>query len=75
MAEEYCWAITQTKGRPCFGRSDSGVLECAVVQLDSLKYIFGHMHGPPCNVNPAQFGECLFASHYRPGQALRISGV
>jgi hypothetical protein len=57
MAEEYCWAITQMEGRSC--RSGSSVLDCAVFQLDSLMYIVDHMHGPPYNVNPAQFGERL----------------
>jgi len=61
MAEEYCWGITETKGRSRCARSRSGVFECAVVQMDSLKYIFGHIHRPPYSVNPARFGECLYA--------------
>jgi hypothetical protein len=65
MAEEYCWAITQTEGRSWCGRSGSGVLECAVFQLDSLKYIVGYMHGLPYNVNPAQFGERLYAVQHK----------
>jgi len=33
--EEYCWAITQAKGRSCCGQSGSGVLKC-VFQMDSV---------------------------------------
>jgi hypothetical protein len=35
VKEEYCWAITQTKGWSCCGRSGCGVLNC-VVQMDSV---------------------------------------
>ena len=45
MVEEYCWAITQVAGRPCCGKSGSGVLEL-VFQLGSLvcTYMVEHRH-------------------------------
>jgi len=35
VKDEYCWAITQAKGRSCCGRWGSGVLKC-VFQIDSI---------------------------------------
>ena len=43
VAEEYCWAITQTVGRSCCGRSGSGVLDFEF-QLDSVVYTHTHTH-------------------------------
>jgi hypothetical protein len=37
VAEEYCWAITQTARRSCCGRSGSNELEFGV-RLDSVVY-------------------------------------
>jgi hypothetical protein len=39
VAREYCWAITQTIGRACYGRSGASVLEIEF-QLDFLVCIY-----------------------------------